>query len=65
MAKSFEIIEKVGISKKCSCDAIEQLIKNVNKEKKVSWFEVKEERGRVDENGDIEFQVTLKIGIKC
>jgi flavin-binding protein dodecin len=64
MAKSFEIIEKVGISKKCACDAIQQLVKDINKDRKVGWFEVIGQRGRIDENGEVEFQVTLKIGVK-
>jgi len=64
MVKTFEIIEKVGTSKKCYCDAIEDLVKDVKKEKPIGWFEVKEIRGRVDENGAIEYQVAVKFGIK-
>jgi flavin-binding protein dodecin len=64
MAKSFDIIEKVAVSKKCYCEAIEELVKEVGKTNKISWFEVKEMRGRVDDEGNVEFQVTVKIGLK-
>jgi flavin-binding protein dodecin len=64
MAKSFNIIEKVGASTKCYCEAIEEIVAEVSKKEKISWFEVKEMRGRVDEKGKIEYQVTVKIGVK-
>jgi len=64
MASSFEIIERVGISNVSSSDAIKNAVKEANEEKKVGWFEVAEERGRVTQDGEIEFQVTVKIGRK-
>jgi flavin-binding protein dodecin len=64
MASSFEIIQRVGISTVSSSDAIKNAVKQANDEKKVGWFEVVEERGRVTQEGDIEYQVTVKIGRK-
>ena len=64
MASSFEIIERVGISNVSSSDAIKNAVKEANEEKKVGWFEVAEERGRLTQEGEIEFQVTVKIGRK-
>ena len=64
MASSFEIIERVGISNVSSSDAIKNAVKQANDEKKVGWFEVAEERGRITQEGEIEFQVTVKIGRK-
>ena len=64
MASSFEIIERVGISNVSSSDAIKNAVKQANEEKKVGWFEVAEERGRITQDGEIEFQVTVKIGRK-
>jgi len=64
MSKSFEIIERVGISKVSSNEAIKSAVKEANEESKVGWFEVLEERGRVTQEGEIEFQVTVKIGRK-
>jgi len=64
MASSFEIIERVGISSVSSSDAIKNAVKEANEEKKVGWFEVTEERGRLTQEGEIEFQVSVKIGRK-
>ncbi|MBL1213053.1 MAG: dodecin domain-containing protein [Ignavibacteriae bacterium] len=64
MSKSFEIIERVGISTESSSDAIKAAVLEAHGEQKVGWFEVLEERGRVTQNGEVEFQVTLKIGRK-
>jgi flavin-binding protein dodecin len=30
----------------------------------MSWFQVVEERGRIDDNKVAEFQVTIKVGFK-
>lgn len=64
MANSFEIIERVGISNISSSDAIKQVVQEAHEERRVSWFEVLEERGRVTGEGEIEYQVTVKIGRK-
>ncbi|MFZ5946923.1 MAG: dodecin family protein [Stygiobacter sp.] len=64
MSKNFEIIEFVGISTQSISDAIQQVVLEVSKQKKVGWFEVTEQRGRVNSEGKIEFQVTVKIGTK-
>ncbi len=64
MSKSFEIIERVGISNKSASDAIKSVVMEAHKEKSISWFEVVEHRGRVTQDDEIEFQVTVKIGRK-
>ena len=64
MAKSFEIIERVGISTVSSTEAIKSAVLEANNERKVGWFEVSEVRGRVTQEGQVEFQVTIKIGRK-
>ena len=64
MSNSFEIIERVGISNVSSSDAIKKVVKEAHEESRVGWFEVQEERGRVTGEGEIEFQVTVKIGRK-
>ncbi|HOP50143.1 MAG TPA: dodecin family protein [Ignavibacteriales bacterium] len=60
----FDIITKVGTSTISSDDAIIKLLEDVQKDFNVSWFEVQEIRGRITSDKKIEFQVTLKIGIK-
>lgn len=64
MSKSFEIIERVGVSNVSSSDAIKLVVKEAHSEHRVGWFEVLEERGRVSNEGEVEFQVTVKIGRK-
>lgn len=64
MSKSFEIIERVGISNDSASDAINKVVMEAHSEGGVSWFEVVEQRGRVTHEDKIEFQVTVKIGKK-
>ncbi|MCX8010511.1 MAG: dodecin family protein [Ignavibacteria bacterium] len=64
MSKMFEIITRVGISDKSISDAVEKVVKETNNEKPVAWFEVVEQRGRLNQDGNIEYQVTVKIGLK-
>jgi flavin-binding protein dodecin len=64
MSKSFEIIERVGISNDSVSDAIKKVVMEAKTEQGVSWFEVTEQRGRVTHDDKLEFQVTVKIGRK-
>ena len=59
--KEFNIIEKVGISYMSYSDAVKQAIETIDK--KIYWFEVIEQRGRMSSDDKIEFQVVLKIGV--
>ena len=61
MSKSFEVIERVGISNESISDAVKNVVEEANKEKQV---EVVEQRGRVTSEGKIEFQVKVNIGRK-
>jgi len=58
MSNSFEVIERVGISYESN------VVNEANNEKKVGWFEVIEERGRVTSDGKVEFQVKVRLGRK-
>lgn len=64
MSKSFEIITKVGLSNESVSDAIKKVVTETNENSSVGWFEVIEQRGRVISDTQIEFQVTVKLGIK-
>lgn len=64
MNKSFEIINRVGISNQSISDAVKNALDEAKNDGGVSWFEVVEQRGRVTNDDKIEFQVTLKIGRK-
>ena len=57
MSKSFEIVERVGLSLDSTSDAVKNAVLEANEEKKVSWFEVVEQRGRVTSDGKIEFLI--------
>lgn len=58
--QEFEIIEKVGVSNENYSDAVKNALQRI--EKKIFWFEVIEQRGRLNKDNKIEFQVVLKIG---
>ncbi|NOX18641.1 MAG: dodecin flavoprotein [Chlorobi bacterium] len=64
MNTQFEVIERVGTSNVSSSEAIKDVVKKAHEEFRVSWFEAIEERGRVTQDGEIEFQVKVKIGKK-
>ncbi len=64
MNSTFEIVERVGTSIVSGSEAIKSVVLQANKEMNVSWFEVIEDRGRVTSEGEIEFQVKVKIGRK-
>lgn len=64
MSSSFKMIERVGISTISISEAAKNAILEVSKSEKVSWFEIVEQRGRLTSNNEIEFQVTVKIGVK-
>ncbi|HEX2960240.1 MAG: dodecin family protein [Bacteroidota bacterium] len=64
MSKTFEIIEIVGVSYESSSEAVKNAVMEANKNHPVAWFHVVEERGRVTQEGKVEFQVAVKIGRK-
>jgi flavin-binding protein dodecin len=64
MSKTFEVIERVGISTDGVTEAVKEVVLEANTEKKVGWFEVIEQRGRVTSEGKVEFQVKVRIGRK-
>jgi flavin-binding protein dodecin len=64
MSKTFEVIERVGISTEGVAEAVKEVVLEANAEKKVGWFEVIEQRGRVTSEGKVEFQIKVRIGRK-
>ncbi|MFA7420769.1 MAG: dodecin domain-containing protein [Melioribacteraceae bacterium] len=64
MSKTFEVVERVGISTESIAEAVREVVLEANSEKKVGWFEIVEERGRVTSEGKVEFQVKVRIGRK-
>jgi hypothetical protein len=62
----YKKIEVIGVSKTSIEGAIQAAIKRAHDTlEKVSWFEVQEVRGHIDDDGKIsEYQVLLKIAFK-
>lgn len=61
-AKIYRKTELVGTSTVGFDDAVKRAVERAQKTlRNVQWFEVKEQRGRVDGN-TIEYQVNLEIG---
>jgi flavin-binding protein dodecin len=65
MAGTFKIIELVGTSPTSFAEAVRAAVDEAAKTvRNMSWFQVIEERGRIDEGKVAEFQVTIKVGFK-
>jgi dodecin len=62
-SKVYRKTEVVGTSNVGFDDGVKRAIERTQKTlRNVQWFEVKEQRGRIDSNGSIEYQVTVEIG---
>ena len=65
MSKTYKLIELVGTSTESYEDAIANAIKQASKTlKAISWYEVIQMRGAVNEGNVQEYQVILKVGFK-
>ena len=65
MSKTYKLIELVGTSTDSYEDAIANAIKQASKTlKAISWYEVVQMRGAVNEGNVQEYQVILKVGFK-
>mgnify|MGYP001135306236 CR=1 FL=1 len=64
MSTTFDVIERAGISTESIDEAVRSVVLEANEEKSVAWFEVIEQRGRIDGEGKVEFQVKVKLGMK-
>lgn len=61
----YKITEIVGTSPKSFAEAVKAGVAEAGKTlRRMDWFEVVEERGRIADGKVAEFQVTLKIGFK-
>ncbi len=65
MAGTYKITELVGTSPTSFADAVRAAVEEAAKTvRNMSWFEVVDERGRIENGKVAEFQVTVKIGFK-
>jgi hypothetical protein len=65
MSQTYKLIEIVGTSEKSFAEAARNGVKEASRSlHDMAWFEVVEERGRI-ENGEVkEFQVKMKVAFK-
>ena len=64
MSNTFEVIERIGVSTEGVTEAVKEAVLEASQEKKIGWFEVIDQRGRVTSEGKVEFQVKIRIGRK-
>jgi dodecin len=65
MSGIYKKIEVVGTSPNSLAEAIKNAVKEASKSvRKMSWFEVVEQRGAIKDGKVAEFQVTLRVGFK-
>jgi len=65
MAGIFKVTELVGTSQESFAEAVRVAVDEAAKTvRNMAWFEVVEQRGRIDKGKVAEFQVTIKIGFK-
>jgi len=61
----YKVTEVVGTSPNSFADAVRAAVAEAAKTvRNMAWFEVTDERGRIEDNKVAEFQVTVKIGFK-
>jgi dodecin len=65
MSSIYKLTEVVGTSKVSFAEAVKAAVAEASKTvRHMDWFEVVEERGRIEGDKVAEFQVTIKIGFK-
>jgi len=65
MAGIYKKIEIVGTSPDSFAEAVKSAVKEASKTvRKMSWFEVVEQRGAIKDGKVLEFQVTIRVGFK-
>ena len=65
MAGTYKISEIVGTSPTSFAEAVRSAVAEAAKTlRNMAWFEVVDQRGRIEEGKVAEFQVTIKVGFK-
>ena len=66
MERAYELVEVIGVSDKSMSDAIRRAVAAASKNRQgTSWFEVIEQRGRIDRGEVAEFQVKIRVGFRA
>lgn len=65
MDRAYQLMEVVGVSEKSYADATRNAVAAASKKQAgLAWFEVVEQRGRIEKDLVTEFQVKLRIGFR-
>lgn len=65
MSGIYKKIEIVGTSTDSFAEAVKNAVREAAKSvRKMSWFEVVEQRGAIKDDKVLEFQVTIRVGFK-
>jgi dodecin len=65
MSGTYKKIELVGTSPVSFAEAVKSAIEEAGRTiRKLSWFEVVEQRGRIEDGKVAEFQVTIRVGFR-
>lgn len=64
-SRTYKLIQLVGISDRSFADAAKNAVNKASETLQgLAWFEVVEERGRIDERGRIQYQVKLDVAFR-
>lgn len=62
---TYKMVHVVGTSTKSSDDAIQSAIRDAaSTVRNLTWFEVQESRGRIENGKVVEYQVKLQLGFR-
>ena len=65
MAGTYKVIELVGTSQESISEAVRAAVDEASRTVRgMAWFEIVEQRGRIDKGKVAEFQATVKVGFK-
>lgn len=65
MNKTFKMISLVGASSESFDDALKAALADASKTlRHLGWFEVVEQRGRIEEGEVVEYQVKIQVGFR-
>jgi flavin-binding protein dodecin len=65
MAGTYKMLQLVGTSEKSFAEAVKAAVAEASKTvRHMDWFEVVEQRGRIEDGEVVEFQVKIQIGFK-
>ncbi|MEK8023654.1 MAG: dodecin family protein [Candidatus Hydrogenedentota bacterium] len=65
MERAYQMVEVVGVSDESYAQATRNAVSAASKKQPgLSWFEVVEQRGRIDNGEVVEFQVKIRIGFR-